>query len=379
MPITTPTLLRHRSTRDTVVTLPSLQIERVRASRCPPPTALGRVAFSTLFSDHMLVAEYRDGEWQPAIIRPYGDLALPPSISSLQYGLSVFEGLKAHRTPAGHIALFRPRDNARRLNRSAERLAMPAVPEELFVQSLRELVRLDQDWVPPFGEGALYIRPTLFSIDPSIRVNPAERYLFVVFTLPFGNYYAGAVDAMVSDQYVRAFPGGTGDVKTAGNYAAGMLAERQAREAGFHTVLWLDGRDHSYIEECGMMNAFFVIGDAVITPALEGTALAGVTRDSAIVMLREMGVKVTERRISIDEVFAAHDAGELRECFGTGTAATLAHIGRLRARGRTIELPPIRTRIVAQALRERLIKVATGQMPDTHAWLDLIDCQETAK
>jgi branched-chain amino acid aminotransferase len=359
--------------------VPSLQIERVRASRCPPATVLGRVAFSTLFSDHMLVAEYRDGAWQEATIRAYGTLALPPSISSLQYGLSVFEGLKAQRTPAGHIALFRPRDNARRLNRSAARLAMPEVPEEFFVQSLRELVRLDQDWVPPCGLGALYIRPTLFSIDPSIRVNPAERYLFVVFTLPFGSYYTGAVDALVSDKYVRAFPGGTGDVKTAGNYAAGMLAEREAREAGFHTVLWLDGRDHSYVEECGVMNAFFVIGDTVITPALEGTALAGITRDSAIVMLREMGVKVDERRISIDEIFAAHDAGQLRECFGTGTAATLSHIGRLRARGRTIELPPVGRRVIAQALRERLIKVATGQSPDTHSWLDIIQCKENAK
>jgi branched-chain amino acid aminotransferase len=354
------------------VSMPRLQVERVKQSRCPPVQELGRVPFSSVFSDHMLVAEYADGAWQQAAVRSYGPLALPPSISSLQYGISVFEGLKVHRTRSGEVALFRPRDNARRLNRSAERLALPTVPEEFFVQSLRDLVRLDAAWVPPFGEGALYVRPTLFSIDTSVRVKPAEQCLFVVFTFPFGNYYIGAVDAWVSERYVRAFPGGTGEVKVAGNYAAGILAEREAREAGFHTVLWLDGREHSFVEECGVMNAFFFIGDTVVTPALEGTTLAGITRDSAITVLREMGVSVAERRVSIDDVFAAHDRGTLRECFGTGTAATLSHIGRIHARGRTIVLPPIETRVVSRALRDRLVAIATGQAADTHGWLDIV-------
>jgi branched-chain amino acid aminotransferase len=352
------------------MSMPALHVERVTQSRRPPARELGRVPFSSVFSDHMLVAEYADGAWREASLRSYGSLSLPPSISSLQYGISVFEGLKAHRTPTGEVALFRPRDNARRLNRSADRLALPAVPEEFFVQSLRALVRLDEAWVPPFGEGALYIRPTLFSIDPSVRVKPAERCLYVVFTFPFGNYYTGAVDAFTSERYVRAFPGGTGDVKVAGNYAAGILAEREARDAGFHTVLWLDAREHAFVEECGVMNAFFLISDTVVTPALEGSILAGITRDSAITVLREMGVAVSERRVSIDEIFTAHDRGTLRECFGTGTAATLSHIGRIRARGHTIELPPIETRVVSRALRDRLVAIATGQEADTHGWLE---------
>jgi branched-chain amino acid aminotransferase len=208
------------------MSLPDVRVERVRESRLP--SNLESVSFSSVRSDHMLVAEYREGAWREAEIRPYGPLPLPPSISALQYGVSVFEGLKAHRMPGGDVAIFRPRDNARRLNRSAARLAMPEVPEELFVSGLRELVRLDQAWVPAHGKGALYLRPCLFSIDESVRVKPAEKYLFAVFTFPFGTYYAAPVDVLVSDCYVRAFPGGTGEVKPAGNYAPALVADRAA-------------------------------------------------------------------------------------------------------------------------------------------------------
>src|SRR5688572_1738556 len=195
---------------------PSLTIRRSATSRLPAD--LSSIAFSSIFSDHMLCAEYHDGQWHEMTIAPYGPLLLPPNISALQYGVSVFEGLKAQRTPDGRVALFRARENARRLNRSTARLALPAFPEESFLHGLQELVRLDRAWVPPFGQGALYIRPCLFSTDPSVRVKPAERCLFVIFTFPFGDYYSGSVDLRVAEHHARAFPGGTGDVKAAGNY-----------------------------------------------------------------------------------------------------------------------------------------------------------------
>ncbi len=350
------------------------RIERAGASR---RVALDPAApFSSVLSDHMLVAEYRDGAWQAPAIRPYGPLPLAPTISALQYGLSVFEGLKAHRLPAGEIALFRPRENARRLNRSAARLAMPDVPVELFLDGLRALIDLDRAWVPAHGQGALYIRPCLFSIDESVRVKPADRYLFVVFTFPFGSYYAAPVDVQVSERYVRAFPGGTGETKPAGNYAPTLVADREAQEAGFHSVLWLDGRERRYVEECGVMNVFFVVDDEVITPSLEGTILPGVTRDSVLTLLRDSGVAVRERRVSIDEIMAAADRGALREAFGTGTAATLSHIGRIRYHGRQVELPPVEARTIGPAVRSELMAIATGCAPDRHGWLDVVREEE---
>jgi branched-chain amino acid aminotransferase len=355
--------------------LHEIRIEPVRASRLPG-VDLANVPFASVFSDHMLVAEYREGAWREATIRAYGPLSLMPSVSALQYAVSVFEGLKAHRLPAGDVALFRPRENARRLNRSALRLAMPEVPEPLFLEGLRRLVRLDQEWVPAGGAGALYIRPCYFSVDESIRPKPAERFLLVILTFPFGAYFPSPVDALVTERYVRAFPGGTGDVKPAGNYAPALLADKEARDAGLATVLWLDARERRYVEECGVMNVFFVLGEAgrprVVTPELGGTILPGVTRDSVLTLLREMGVAVEERRVSIEEVLAAHGQGRLLECFGTGTAATLSHVRRIRYRDRDYELPPVEERAIGSAVREQLVAIAGGRAPDRHGWLERV-------
>ena len=325
--------------------------------------------FSSVFSDHMLIAEYRGGRWTSAEIRPYGPLPLAPNISALQYGVSAFEGLKAYRAPSNRVLLFRPWENARRLNRTARRLAMPEVPESMFLDGVRSLVKLDAGWVPPAGAGALYLRPCLFSIDPSLRVKPAEAFLFVIFATPYGAYYAGSIDAIVSSRYVRAFPGGTGDVKPAGNYAPTLLADREAQEEGFGTVLWLDAREHRYVEECGVLNVFFVAGDRVLTPALGGTILPGITRDSALQILRDSGYAVEERRIAIDEIVEWHAKGLLRECFGTGTAATVSRIGRIRYGARDLVLPPD-ARDLAGAVRERLVGIMTGTMPDPYGWVD---------
>jgi branched-chain amino acid aminotransferase len=247
---------------------------------------------------------------------------------------------------------------------------MPNVPETLFLEGVRELVRLDEAWVPRAESGALYVRPVLFSADPSIRVKPAERYLFVVFTCPVGTYFGAPVEALVSDRYVRAFPGGTGDTKPAGNYAPGFPADQEAREQGCNTVLWLDGIERRYVEECGVMNVFFVLRDKIVTPDLTGTILPGVTRDSVITLLRDMDHRVEERRVSVNELLEAHGRGELRECFGTGTAAVVAHVSRIRYRDQDVVLPLIEERTVGPAVRERLVAIMTGRAPDPYRWLD---------
>jgi branched-chain amino acid aminotransferase len=231
---------------------------------------------------------------------------------------------------------------------------------------------VDGAWVPPVGKGALYIRPCLFSTDNSVRVKPAEQYLFVIFTFPFGTYYSGAVDLLVAERHTRAFPGGTGDIKAAGNYAAALVADAEAKQAGFGAVLWLDGIHRKFVEECGVMNVFFCIDDTVVTPSLDGTILPGVTRDSALTLLRDMGLQVIERRISIDELLQAHERGLLRECFGTGTAATLSQVRRIRYGDRDVVLPAIEQQTVGAELRERLIRIATGQEPDRYGWLEVV-------
>ena len=333
---------------------------------------LANVPFSSIFSDHMFTAEFHDGHWKEGEIEPYGPISISPSASGLHYGVSVFEGMKAHKSPDGRPLLFRPGENARRLQRSAARLAMPAVPESLFLDGLRELVRLDHAWIPDADKGAMYIRPILFSVDPSIRVKPAESYRFLIFTFPFAAYFSAPVDVQVSDRYVRAFREGTGDTKPAGNYAAALLADQEAREAGFHAVMWLDAQERRYVEECGVMNVFFVFRDHVVTPPLTGTILPGITRDSVITLLDEMGVRVKEERISIDDVFKNCGRGGLLECFGTGTAATVSHVRRIRHKDQTLELPPVEQRKVGPAVRERLVAIMTGKVPDPYGWVEAL-------
>jgi branched-chain amino acid aminotransferase len=348
---------------------PEIRIERAAESRWSEAQAAAP-AFGRVFGDHMLVAEYHDGAWHDPVIRPYGPLPLPPSISALHYGQAAFEGMKAHRSPAGEVLLFRPRENALRFQRSAERLAMPPVPEDLFLGGLRALLRLDERWVPAIGAGALYIRPVIFSSDPAIGVRAGERYLFVIMTCPFGAYFASPVDVFVTRRFARAFPGGTGDVKPAGNYGPALLAEREARAQGCQSVLWLDAREQRYVEECGVMNVFFVIGDRVVTPALSGTILPGVTRDSVITLLRDAGWTVEERQVGIDELTEAHAAGRLREAFGTGTAATVTHIKRIHCDGKDLVLPPIENRRAGPEARERLTAIMIGAAADPHGWVE---------
>lgn len=330
------------------------------------------VAFSSVFSDHMFTVEFRDGYWTNARIQPYGPIEVQPSITALHYGISVFEGMKAHKSPDGHPLLFRAQENARRLQRSAVRLAMPVVPESLFMDGLRQLVRLDHAWIPPVSIGALYIRPILFSVDTSIRVKPAEHYRFIIFTFPFGDYFSAPVEVLVTERYARAFPGGTGDTKPAGNYAAALRADLEAREAGFNSVLWLDAQERRYVEECGVMNVFFVLENEIVTPSLTGTILPGITRDSVIRLLCDMGYPVQQTRITMDQLLKSYAKGQLRECFGTGTAATVSHVTHIRYQNQTLELAPIERRKVGPAVREKLLRIMSGQEPDPYGWVETL-------
>lgn len=345
-----------------------IDVRRIAESRIGERD-LSPQSFGTVFCDHMLVADCRDGEWTEPRIEPYGPLPLLPSISGLQYGISVFEGHKAFRTVGGDVVLFRPCENWERLRRSCRRLVLPEVPEDIYIEGLKELIRTDADWVPEPDEGALYIRPCVFATDAALRVAPSSACRFVIVTCAVGQYYPAPLRLLVTTDYVRAFPGGTGNVKPAGNYAPALLAEAQARDRGFSGVLWLDGRERRFAEEAGVMNLFFVVGGAVVTPGLSETILPGVTRDSVITLLEAMGTRVEERPVSMDEIVAAHDAGRLRECFGTGTAATISHVAEIGYRGRTLTLPPVGDREIAPAVLARMTALRTGRAPDHLGWL----------
>jgi len=360
--------VRKRTKRAKSMPAPRIRVEQAQRSRLST-VDLDNLPFGTIFSDHMFVADHEGGMWGEPQIVPYGPMPLPPSISALHYGQAVFEGFKAHRTVDGGVALFRPRDNLARLNRSAVRLAMPEVPESLFSEGVAELIRLDRAWIPQREGGALYVRPVYFATDEVLVVRPAKRYRLAFVTCPVGRYFAEPLRLLAEEHYVRAFPGGTGNVKPAGNYAAGMLAAHLAQERGFHNVLWLDALEHHFVEECGVMNIFFVIGGVAITPSLSGTILPGVTRDSVLTLLREMAIDVNERPVQIDEILAAHVAGNLTEAFGVGTAATVAPIARICYQEREIRLSTEWQGSIAERTRSRLEAIQTGRDADKYGWL----------
>ncbi len=265
--------------------------------------------------------------------------------------------------------LFRPGENWRRLSASCRRLMLPEVPEELYMVGLKQLVRIDREWVPGPDEGSLYIRPCVFATDENIRVKPPETCRFVIFTCPVGQYYADPLKLLATSEYVRALPGGTGGVKPAGNYAPTLFLEKEAQARGFHSVLWLDGIQHRFVEQAGVMNIFFVIDGNVITPNLGGTILPGITRDSVISMSREMGLTVEERPIAVAELVEAHASGRLRECFGTGTAATIGHVIEIGYQGGLLTLPTVNARTIRPALLARLNALRTGRAEDVFGWL----------
>ena len=330
---------------------------------------LENIPFGKYFTDHMLEVDYEDGEWKNAEIKPYQPLLLDPSLAALHYGQAIFEGIKAYKNEAGEVSIFRPMDNFKRFNISAERMQMPQVPEEIFMEGMRMLIELDNKWIPQHEDHSLYIRPFMFSSDHMIGVRPSEKYKFMIILSPTGPYYNMPMRIYVEEHYVRAVPGGVGYAKAAGNYGGAMYATAQAKLKGYDQVLWTDAFEHKYVQECGTMNVFFIIGNTAITPDLkEGTILAGVTRDSAMIMLKEMGFQVEERALSIDDVISAYKAGILYEVFGTGTAATISMIKELRYKDfvMTFDVDSWKT---APEVKRRLNAIRYGQVPDNHGWM----------
>jgi len=330
---------------------------------------LENIPFGKYYTDHMLEADYENGEWKNIEIKPYQPLLLEPSTAALHYGQAIFEGIKAYKDPAGNAFIFRPQDNYRRFNISAERMEMPTVPEDLFMEGMRMLVDIDQNWIPTMKDHSLYIRPFMFSSDPVIGVKPSETYKFMIILSPTGPYYGAPMRIYVEEKYTRAATGGIGFAKAAGNYGASMLATAEAKRKGYDQVLWTDAFEHKYLQEIGTMNVIFIVGNKAITPSTEdGTILEGVTRASALTVLKDMGFEIEERKISIDELTDFYKQGLLKEVFGTGTAATISMIKELRYKDFVMTFD-VDSWTAAPELKKQLNGIRYGEVADKYGWM----------
>ena len=330
------------------------------------------LSFGTVFTDHMLLIDYMEGEgWKDARIVPFQDICLNPAACVFHYGVEVFEGMKAYNAPDGRILLFRPEANANRLNNSGARLLIPELPVEMFMEGLKTLVSLDRDWIPKRPDQSLYIRPFTFATQPHLGVSRSNSYTFCIILSPVGAYYPEGLDPVkiyVEDDYARSVKGGTGYIKCGGNYAGSLAAQYKAKKFGYSQVLWLDGAEKKYIDEVGTMNVMFVIGDEVLTPALTGTILPGITRDSVLTLLRDWGVKATERRITLDELLEAAKNGQLREAFGVGTAAVISPIGEFNIRGERYKVGNGGIGLLSQKIYTALTDIQWGRAEDKFGW-----------
>ena len=338
----------------------------------PKPADESKLGFGSIFTDHMFIMNYDEGEgWHDPRIVPYGPIPLDPAAMCLHYGQEVFEGMKAYKAPDGRVLLFRPEKNMARLNVSNERLCIPLIDEDFCVKAIEKLVSVDKDWIPTAEGTSLYIRPFIFAVDPHVGVHPAHHLLFVVICSPVGAYYPEGLNPVkiyVEQNYVRAVRGGMGFTKTAGNYAASLKAQDEAQKQNYTQVLWLDGIERKYIEEVGTMNVFFVIGDEIVTPALQGSILSGITRMSSIELLRSWGFTVSERKLSIEEVARAADEGKLKEAFGTGTAAVVSPIGELKWGDKVMSINNGEIGPISQKLYDNLTGIQWGKLPDSMGW-----------
>jgi branched-chain amino acid aminotransferase len=344
-----------------------VKVSKTNSSRLAS-TDFDDLPFGKVFSDHMFVADYEDGEWKNFQILPYGDLNVSPAASALHYGQSIFEGIKAFKQKNGEVVVFRPRKNHQRFNASAERMCMPTIPEELFLQSLAQLIDIDRDWVPGKDGQSLYIRPFMFATDGVLGVHAAKNYKYVVITGPTGIYYSKPLRVKIETHYTRAVEGGVGSAKTAGNYARSLYPTKLAQQEGFDQLIWTDAKEHAYIEESGTMNVMFVIGDKLITPSTRDTILDGVTRHSILDLAESWGMQVEERLVSVKEVLDAAKNGTLKEAFGAGTAATIAQIAEISYEGELFTLPDPSTREFSNKAMKALSDIRYGIVPDTFGW-----------
>lgn len=329
--------------------------------------------FGKFFTDHMFVMDYDEGQgWHDGKIVPYAPLELDPASLALHYGQEMFEGLKAYKSVDGQVQLFRPDMNAKRTNKTNDRLCIPPMDEDLYVEAVKAIVKVDSDWIPEKKDTSLYIRPFIFASEPHLGIRASKSYKFVIILSPSGPYYANGMQPTklyVENEYVRAAMGGTGEAKCAGNYAGSLKAQLIAHEKGFEQILWLDGNKKKYVEEVGTSNAFFVIGDEVITAPLRGTILPGITRDSCLKVLRSRGYKVSERLLSIDEIVEAYKNGHFNEMFASGTAAIISPVGELKYKDINMIINKGKIGPVAQMLYDTIYGIQIGKVKDEFGWI----------
>lgn len=335
------------------------------------------LGFGKVFTDHMFVMNYSGAKgWHDARIVPYGDLTLSPASMVFHYGQEMFEGLKAYKGPDGKARLFRPDMNAKRTNQSNKRLCIPELPEDMFVEAVKAIVEVDKDWIPSAPGTSLYIRPFIFATDAFLGVAPSDTYLFIIILSPSGAYYASGlapVAIWIEDEYVRAVRGGMGFAKAGGNYAVSLAGQVKAHDDGYSQVLWLDGVERKYIEEVGAMNIFFKIGGKVVTPMLNGSILPGITRNSVIHICKDWGYEVEERKVSVDELKEAYENGTLEEVFGTGTAAVISPVGKLRWKDEVMEIGDGKIGQLSQKLYDTITGIQWGKLDDPYGWSVTID------
>ncbi|MBX7095468.1 MAG: branched-chain amino acid aminotransferase [Flavobacteriales bacterium] len=346
----------------------SIQIEKTKNSRISE-VDFNNIIFGRQFSDHMFVMDFKNGKWENPKIVPYAPIPMSPATHALHYGQSIFEGMKAYKNESGEVFLFRPEENFKRLNSSAERMCMPTLSKEIFMDALTELIKLDAEWIPKKAGSSLYVRPFMFATDEFIGVKPSENYRFVIFTCPVNSYYTEPVRVKIETVYSRACEGGVGRAKAAGNYAGALYPARLGQQEGYHQLVWTDAKEHKYIEESGTMNIMFVIGDKLLTPPTSGTILPGITRSSVLTIARDWGMNVEETSIHVDEVINALKKGTLVEAFGTGTAATIAHIQLIGYRNKQYTLPTPTEDFFSNKVSNYLEDLRRGAVEDKHNWI----------
>lgn len=348
-----------------------IKIEKTKNPK-QKPSEDQELEFGKIFTDHMFIMDYEEGKgWINPRVEEYKNIELSPAAMVFHYGQTMFEGLKAYKTDDGRILLFRPNKNIERANHSNERLCIPKIPEDLFMEAIKTVVKVDEDWIPRKKGSSLYIRPFVIATEPALGVKPAANYKFMIILSPVGAYYKEGLNPVkiwVEDEYVRAVRGGIGEAKTGGNYAASLLSQEKAHSAGYSQVLWLDGIEHKYIEEVGSMNILFKIAGKIVTPMLNGSILAGVTRDSVITVCKDWGLEVEERRVSAEELHKAAKNGTLEEVFGSGTAAVISPVGTLKFGDEVFEINNGKIGEVSQKLYDTITGIQTGKLEDKFGW-----------
>ena len=352
--------------------LPEIKIIKTENPKTKPADE-STLGFGKTFSDHMFIIEYTEGKgWHDARIQPYGDLHIDPAATVLHYGQEIFEGLKAYRRDDGHIQLFRPEENAKRMNNSAERVCMPTLDVDYQVKAMKMLVELEKDWVPHKPGTSLYLRPTMIGLGNALGVHPAKHYYYYIICAASGSYYKNGmapVRIRIEDYYVRAVRGGIGAAKTGGNYAASLLAGELAAKDGFDQVLWLDGRENKYVQEVGAMNMFFVMDGKLFTAPIEDCILPGITRKSIMQLAEDKGLEVVVRPIEVAELFEAYEQGRLTEAFGTGTAAVVSPVGEMVYAGKSMKLNNGEIGPISQQMYDTLVGIQRGEIADPHNWI----------